>query len=656
MPDPNDPTLVPYQDTLPSPNVVDLRTKEHGVRQTVTLKSAPVRFSQQLPETTGWTYDGTLPGPTFVVNKGQTVHMDWKNEISTPLPYRVAVCPDPADGDNDHIPQNHPGVPADGVANAKAAALQAATVTHLHGGRTAADSDGWTENVARHGETQHTTYGNDQTGTLLWYHDHGMGVTRLNVYAGLFGFWIIRDPREAALAGTLPSEADEIPLLIQDRNFDTDGAGNFTGALLHKTEATTAEMFGPYTLVNGTLWPRRDVAARPTRLRLLNGSNARTLCLRLLTVNDDGSYGDDVTDDAGLIWQIGTDGGLLDHPVALPQSDPKSGLLLAPAERADLVVNFGLHPGKKLALVNTAPAPFHGGGFIAAGQASPADRVPFPHVLRFDVGPDEGATAVLTGTTALDPNFKRYVHAAGDGGGHAEFLLPSHMHRWIALTEYPAGSLFFRELLPATTDPLVASLLPNAQPLSAIITTDNSGDAPVQRLAYAPALPLIALQGTDGTVTWYRTAAMSFHDTITIQIPYDGWEVWNLINLTGDTHPIHVHLVQFQALHRQAYAVDGYVDSGGYTLPGQPLTPSGGEIEMDANEQGFKDTVRVNPNEVLSIAAHFDGHCGRYMYHCHILEHEDHDMMRPFIVSPADALGMMTDDMGGMSGMGSMVM
>lgn len=637
MPNPNGTTLVPYVDALPPPNVVDLRGKGDALDHTVTLQPARVRFSSQFPETDAWTYEGTVPGPTFVTNRGQKVHVRWENEIDTPLPYKVVVCPDPTEGDNNHIPQNHPGVPQDAALNAKAADLRASTVTHLHGGRSAADSDGWTEDVAQRGETQHTAYETEQTGTLLWYHDHALGVTRLNVYAGLFGLWLVRDPAESTPAGTLPGEKDEIALLIQDRNFDTNGAGKFTGALLHKTEDSTAEFFGPYTLVNGTLWPCRDVPARPTRLRLLNGSNARTFCLRLMEVagvdaQNQPVYGADLTDEPGLIWQIGTDGGLLDRPVALPEP----GLLLASAERADLVIDFSRHPGKQLALVNTAPAPFHGDGFITPGQASLADRLPFPHVLRFDVGPAEGAKPALTGATQLDPAFKRYVHTAGDSKGRQETVLPGdHGHRWIGLTEFPIGTLLFRELLPVTNDAMTAAA--TGLPLIAIETR-------VPKDEQTPTGPLTR-------TAWYRTAAMAFHDTITIQIPYDGWEVWNILNLTGDTHPIHVHLVQFQALHRQAYKIDGYVDGGGYTLPGRPLTLDGPATDPDANEQGFKDTIRVNPNGSLSIGARFDGHCGRYMYHCHILEHEDHEMMRPFVVAVPDALTMMGNGMAGMGGM-----
>lgn len=637
--------LLPYQDDLPAPPIHDLREFGEVVYRKVTLKSSRVRFSTQLGFTNAWAYDGTVPGPTFVVNQGQVVHINWHNNISkdTLLPYQVAVCPDPKD--NDPIPQNSPGV--DKAITKSTPRLHATTVTHLHGGRTAADSDGWTENVALYEQSQRATYENNQRSTALWYHDHAIGITRFNVYAGLFGFWIIRDEIEDALVKNkvLPSEKDELCLVIQDRNFDTDDAGRLTGDLLHKTEKSTAEMFGPYTLVNGKLWPRCSVGDRPVRLRLLNASNARAYCLRLVEVIEvDGkiSYGEDLTPFVP-IYQIGTDGGLLDFPVKLPDI----GLLLAPAERADLVIDFTGFSNKKLAFVNTAFAPYNGTTVTSpgddpqgnpippdpAGTSSDDHRLPFVHVLRFDVKPDEDAIAsALDQTTLLDPNFARYVHNPGDAKGRKELVFGKHNHRWIALTEFPIGTLLFRELEEVTNDENTANA--TGLPLIAIQT-------PIPQNQQTPNGPI-------KETTWYRTVAMHFHDTVNIQVPYDTWEVWNFLNLTGDTHPIHVHLVEFQALDRQKYEIKGYVEGCGYTQPNQPIALIDAPFSPDANEQGFKDTIRVNPEESVSIVARFNGYSGRYMYHCHVLEHEDHDMMRPFVVVPPEVLDLMDDGMGGM--------
>ena len=688
--------LFPYRDALTLPPVYDLTEEPDEVARTVNIRSADHNYApSQLAGTTSWTYDGSVPGPTFVVRRGQAVRVRFHNGIdkTCTLPYRVVRFQDADPTKGEVPPQNFPGmdggtVDPDGDALAVAASkLTAATVVHLHGGRSAADSDGWTENTAVSGRSQDNTYHDRPRSATLWYHDHALGVTRLNVYAGLFGFWLIRDEIEAGLIrdGKLPGGKDELPLVIQDRNLDQDAQGNLDGRILHKTETSTAEMFGPYTVVNGRIWPSCDVNAGPVRLRLLNGSNARTYCLRLvrakLTFDGDGrvngtTYDDDLADTVP-IWQVGTDGGLLDA-VVKPTSlgtvpDTKTqvdrGLLVAPAERADVVVDFSaLKQGETLAFVNTAFAPFHGSTVTfpftfnqdgtlfqepntptedqTAGQTDENVRLRFAHVLLFNVKardagrPGGDKPSPLKEGTALDPNFVRYVHQASKAATRKELVIPDgHGHRWIALSEFPAGKLFFREL----------------EELTPQFGTPS---------AFPPDLPVISIKDTDGTQRWFRTAAMAFHDAVRIQVPFDTWEVWNFVNLTVDTHPIHVHLVEFQVLERIPVDTTVYVAETGATKPGQPidLSPPSDPAkalpkhDLDPNEQGFKDTVRVNPGEVVKIAAHFNTLCGRYMYHCHILEHEDMDMMRPFVVVNDTALAVMGQMGMGGTGMGGMSM
>ena len=279
-----------------------------------------VRLHSELPPTDVWTYEGHLPGPTIEVRRGQHVRVEWINALPVRRPYPVTAftAEDPAaDAAPDQIPQNLPGR-GRGRVNEAVAALRPWTVVHLHGGRVAAVYDGWTENGAASGQTILGDYSNDQRAALLWYHDHAMGITRFNVYSGLAGLWIIRDAEEEALG--LPAGRYEIPLLIQDRNLDTTPNGDLTGRLLHKVEDNTMEFFGPFTMVNGTIWPHLPVEPRQYRLRVLNGSNARTYRLVLLDGN-----GRSVT---GAIRQIGTDGGLLARPVSIPPA----GFVLAPAE------------------------------------------------------------------------------------------------------------------------------------------------------------------------------------------------------------------------------------------------------------------------------------------------------------------------------------
>ena len=674
--------LKPYVDTLGWPPVHDLSHRGHEIHHTVSLRAAEVHYAQGLGRAGAWAYEGTVPGPTFIVRHDQTVRITWANAIDPAapggtLPFRVVKCDDPDPATGLPIPQNSPG-PGSGV-DQGFGALTASTVVHLHGGHSHADSDGWTENVVQNGHAQPATYGTNPRAALLWYHDHAMGVTRLNVYAGLFGLWVIRDPIEDGLTGdgTLPGGKDELFLVIQDRNFDTDPSdGSLTGALLHKTEASTAELFAPYTLVNGAIWPRTRIGAGRVRLRLLNGSNSRTYCLRLVEAELDASgtftgYGRDLTDSLPW-WQVGTDGGLLGTPAPPASSDqsPDSpgppvnrGLVLSPAERADLVVDFTGLENTAVAFVNTAFAPYHGstvtfpykfdpsgvllheqdpsGANIspdAAGKPSELFRLPFPDVLLFEVKPLDpklpgcGASKVLSEATPLASDFVRYVHKSGPSAP-GELNIPEHRHRWIALTEFPTGSLFFRELVEVTSDPTTAAA--TGLPLIAV-------EVPIPADQQTPG-------GPTTRVTWFRTAAMTFHDAVTIVIRSGGWEVWNLLNLTVDSHPVHVHLVEFQVLSRQKYNKGGYQDAGGYTLRDQPISLVGEPVAPDPNERGFKDTVRVNPGEAVAIAARFDEHRGRYMYHCHILEHEDHDMMRPIVILPGDILDKMDQGMGGMT-------
>jgi spore coat protein A len=181
----------------------------------------------------------------------------------------------------------------------------------------------------------------DQRAALLWYHDHVMGVTRFDVYAGLAGLWVVRDEREREL-GLPEGPPFEVPLLIQDRNFDLDDQGRPTGRLVHKTDPEVMEAFAPFTVVNGKVWPSLDVLPATYRLRVLNGSNARTY--RLVLVRNG-------TAELQRITQIGTDHGLLRTSAGLPPD----GLVLASAERADLLVDFSdLEPGSELTLLNTA--------------------------------------------------------------------------------------------------------------------------------------------------------------------------------------------------------------------------------------------------------------------------------------------------------------
>lgn len=316
-----------------------------------------------LPPTPAWTYDGMLPGPVVVVRSGERINVTHEHNIAGTLAYRHVVVDDDAGGTMNDAGCELPSTdPADLEESAHAAALHAYTVAHLHGAPSGPDSDGWAENVIGLGEERHVEYEfpreswpmTDHDGTkssayrsgaapMYWYHDHGMSVTRLNVYAGLAGAWLVRDPIEAHL-GLPVDEEREIPLVLADRNFDTgDGtaAGPLTGDFLHKVQRGVREAFAPVNLVNGLAWPRCRVSRKVHRLRILNGSNARTYRLHFhaQTAQDD-SPGSPLP--ASAVQQIGTDGGAFTGADGDP--DPDGFLVTPQVMRFDLTCS-GRHPG-----------------------------------------------------------------------------------------------------------------------------------------------------------------------------------------------------------------------------------------------------------------------------------------------------------------------
>jgi FtsP/CotA-like multicopper oxidase with cupredoxin domain len=583
--------LAPFADALPVPQ--RLVAAEQNGELSVPIRAGGHRFHRDLPESAVWGYGGMVPGPTIEAERGQPVTVQWRNELDGVLP--VVVTTAPVATDTSGVPvQCVPGL-SGGTPDQNAAALSGYTVVHLHGALTAASYDGWAENLFAPGQDAVFHYPMGQRAALLWYHDHVMGVTRFGVYAGLAGLWIIRDRREREL-GLPEGPPFEVPLLIQDRNFGLDDSGRLTGQLVHKTDPEVMEAFAPFTVVNGKVWPLLEVQPASYRFRVLNGSNARTYRLVLLR---------DGEPELHRITQIGTDHGLLRTPARVPPD----GLVLASAERADLLVDFsGLAPGSELTLVNTAAAPFDGGPFPAANARDAVDpglMLPYPHVMGFRVVPGPVTRPAIPGELATD-----YRLLAADA-------LAGAPRRAIALVERELDGepsmLTMRELV--------------------IAGDDHTG----------PAVTV-----TDGEqTTRYRAAAAHFEDATTFFPVLDRYEVWQLINLTDDTHPIHVHLDPFQILSRRPIryqipdqGIEDLALTAAVTLERDPDDKL--DHTIDDNERGLKDTVRVNPHEIAEIAIPFTTYSGRYMYHCHILEHEDRDMMRPFVTMPDELMPFMT--------------
>ena len=582
--------LAPFVDALPLPS--RLIAAQHDGRLTVRMGAGVHRFHRDLPASRIWGYDGTVPGPTIEVERGQPVTVEWRNELEAPFPVVVTIPADATDADGVPV-QCLPGL-SGGEPDRHAAELTGHTVVHLHGGLTPASDDGWAENIFAPGQPALYHYPMNQRAAMLWYHDHVMGITKLDVYAGLAGLWIVRDGREREL-GLPEGPPFEVPLLIQDRNFDLDEGGNLTGQLIHKTDPEVMEAFPPFTVVNGKVWPVLDVQPTTYRFRVLNGSNARTYRLVLLHEGEPALE---------RIVQIGTDHGLLRASAPVPSD----GLVLAPAERADLLVDFSdLGPGSELTLLNTAAAPFDGAPFPAADaeQAANLDGLlPYPQVMRLRVLPGTATRRTIPRELATD-----YDSPPADA-------LSAAARRVIALVEreldHAPNMLTMREL--------------------AIVGDDQTG-------------PLVTVRDGEET-TRYRSVAAHFEDTTTFFPMLGRYEVWQLVNLTGDTHPIHLHLDPFQILSRRPIRYE--IPEGGVgdrdltaviTLQRDPNDKL--DHAIDDNERGLKDTIRVNPNEIVEIAVRFTTYSGRYMYHCHILEHEDRDMMRPFVTMPPELMPFM---------------
>lgn len=558
--------LTKFRDPLQIPPVL---RPSPGQLLTVRMRAVDARLHSELPPTRVWAYNGSFPGPTIEVRRGERLRVAWQNELTGSYPVTAVEVPN-------GIPGATPGPGRDGApALPDVAALPPWTVVHLHGNRTGGGNDGWPENAVLPGNAQLSEYPNDQQATALWYHDHAMAITALNVMTGLAGMYLIRDAEEDALR--LPHGDHEVPLIIADRNLDVDAGGNLTGQLLHKVgllpqqlEKVALPFLGPFTLVNGVIWPHFDADARWYRFRVLNASNSRFYTLAL--------HDEKGVPVAGALRQIGTDGGLLPAPLALDQ------IILAPAERADVLVDFSAFPGRSLTLVNMLGAPL-----------DPGTGTPNPDLMQFRVRAhpvDDGFRL----PAKLSTSFTRLTHDT----------LPEHAHRWLVLT------------LPDRKHPEMWEMVEIDQP--------------------PPGLPvdgIVQVTMPDGTVTTLRRISRDFKDAANIYVDYNGWEQWSILNASPVAHPIHIHLIQFQALSRDSYDFTGFDAAKGGTKT--PLARKGA-LPVDPNEQGWKDVIRVGGGQLVHVAGQFGGANGRYVYHCHILEHEDEGMMRTFVVMPKQVM------------------
>jgi spore coat protein A, manganese oxidase len=566
-------------------------------------------------------------------------------------------------------------------------------VTHLHGGLTPWFSDGtpfqWYTPTGQHGPSFMNIPGyavpagmcshyfpNQQSARLGWYHDHAMGLTRLNAYAGIASAYIIIDDFETGLvnAGLLPDLVG-VPLIIQDKSFVPTNIGKQDptwqwgnpGDLWypHSYEANISpggeenpkgrwdwgptsdppaqgtsplpkvsivpEAFLDTILVNGGIYPKLTVPPKRTRFRLLNGSQARFYHLNLYA-EDKANAGEANLQVAGpVIYQVGTEGGFLPAvaihnnttPIPLNGEDDANpdgpfNLLLAPAERADVVIDFnGVPAGSTFILYNDAPAPFPSGdptndyftgdGDQTATGGAPNTRLGFgPNtrtLLKITVGSGTG-DSVSTNNWLADINVKLRTNFLS---GNQPGLLFNNGDP--SMPAFPFSGVADRTL----------TLNEDFDDMGRLI--QNMGTFAQNGL------------NNQGLPTW----GQPYMAPSTENPSAGATEVWQIMNLTGDTHPIHFHLVNVQLIQRQPFTGD----PSGWAYSGSPIPP-------EPNELGWKETVRMNPGEITTVIMKFDlpelptaamrdavspRTGGReYVWHCHILEHEEHDMMRPLIV------------------------
>jgi FtsP/CotA-like multicopper oxidase with cupredoxin domain len=567
-------------------------------------------------------------------------------------------------------------------------------VVHLHGAEVPQAFDGvpeaWFTPDGRRGRGYDTLnsaaanaavyrYPNSQPATTLWFHDHTLGMTRINVFSGLSAFYLVRDSFDTGQADNplrLPADQFEIEMMIQDRHFDTNGQlrfpdGSNTAADLNGGPPNPRahpfwipEHFGDAMVVNGNTWPFLNVEPRRYRFRFVNSCNARFLSMNL---TEQSNVPTATPPSAVPFWQIGTDGGLLDGPVKLNDpADPNAlKLLLGPSERADVIIDFSGLAGHRLILTNDGIFPFPSGG--------PPDPNLDGQILRI---------RVVNPLSSQDNSYNPATGAPLRGGANQQPAI-------VRLANPRTGTIApgvrlsaKRQFVIFEQDTFACAVSPESDgPLEGLL---NNSKWKGLRDGTSTPIPG-SRQDQQGQGIWLT------------ELPRVGsTELWELIDTTPDAHPIHIHLIQFQVLNRQSADVTNYLGAWAARFPGGTfagqncdgtlgmVTYAPGEIipgygppadyntpnpdgalggnpafgtflngpvqPPDANEAGWKDTFKILPGMVNRVLVRwaptetavngvqpgqnlfqFDPTVGPgYVWHCHILDHEDTEMMRPY--------------------------
>jgi spore coat protein A len=628
-------------------------------------------------------------GGIIVGQKGQPIQITFKNMLPKHKNSWGQIHPLPVDTT----------IPGAGLGQNRVA-------VHLHGGLVPWISDGgpfdWFDPGTTHGDSflnnkvlnpwagpgqAEYYYPLNQSARFMWYHDHAVGITRLNAYIGIASGMVIRDNFEnnlknlglpeyievSVLGGTT---VQELPLVFQDKIFvgkhikkddptwtgarepgslwyahtyDPNRWDLLSGGLTLPDPSSIPEFFGDTMLVNGTAYPVVEVQARRYRLRLLNACNARFLNLQLykldnsspngISLNDSGNPSNKPFINAATgkpTWlQIGTEGGFLAKPAEIPSNVPflitdpdflaggpslnpskvEKSLLVASAERPDVIVDFSKYAGEEIILYNDAPAPYPSGDPVNDYFPGLANGNPVNGATSFDSGPNTRILMKFKVLGAQAPQDKKlFINEHTNLSlGLDPFLLPPFVHdvphfikrRCLTLNEYHDDYGRLIQILGNDQRPFGSPYFGMAKYLD-----------------YPPTATPKNVGSTDEDV-------------------YEGdVEAWEIYNTTGDVHPMHFHLVNVQVINRQVFDPASF-----------PYNPSGPIIPPAKNETGWKETVPMYPGTVTRVIMKFDVpkivtaqgkviHTpdsprtggSEYVWHCHILEHEEHDMMHALVV------------------------
>ncbi len=641
-------------------------------------------------------------GPVVLATRGKPTKMKFANKLGNTSASNVLAYKNSTDQtlhwadplNNEANMWNHMSMPPEpGSEGARNYNGSIPAVVHLHGGEVPPVLDGspdawYTSDGLHHGHAFYSAagnaaneviyrYPNTQEGSLIWFHDHTLGATRLNVYAGLAGGYLIADPQDKLLA-TLPTL---FPLVIQDRMFDTNGQLFFPGASAGGTLSSlnpehpywVPEFVGDTIVVNGKSWPYMNVEPKRYTFLVINGSNSRTYAMSLV---------DQVSGNPGpALWVIGTDGGYLDEPVKLDPTERKNNALtMMSGERYWVIVDF---KGFEAGVIGPNEVAYSGNWILqnTALCPYPAGDTPQPstegRIMQFRVagGPVNDRTYNPERRATLRRPMVRLFDARVQKT--RQLTLNEVMGMPVsavdpvtgAMTDYPGGPL---------------EILVNNTKWSGERVTGVGADG----MFMMEPVPRFTLDGSGRN--WLS------------ELPKEGeTEVWEIVNMTADAHPMHFHLVQVQLVNRQNFDVTAYTDAYATAFPagfdhvmkttmgpgvvipssgppldyytgnaralggnpdiaavsskkgGKPIYLMGRATEPLPQENGWKDTVLMMPGQVTRILVRwaptdipaktapakanfpFDPNGGRgYVWHCHIVDHEDNEMMRPYEVVP----------------------